>query len=72
MAETAAHLLDQVSPPLPVRQWVLVLGHVDAHEVILGVEQELGQRPAKLGLATAALQQGQVSRGQVSMDPISS
>ena len=23
MAETAAHLVDQVFPPLPVRQWVL-------------------------------------------------
>jgi len=25
MAETAAHLVDQVFPPLPVRQWVLAV-----------------------------------------------
>src|SRR3989442_15174095 len=30
---------------------LLVLGHVDPDEGILGVEQELGQRPRQLGLA---------------------
>ena len=33
MAETAAHLVDHVFPPLPVRQWVLSLpnGHIHYH-----------------------------------------
>ena len=41
MVETAAHLVDHVLPPLPVRQWVLSLGlNLAIRELEIGQAEE--------------------------------
>jgi hypothetical protein len=56
MVETAAHLVDQVFPPLPVRQWVLsvhIIAFVTERPAIHSILSYLGEPTAAPEVAPA-------------------